>query len=92
MGVQNVVSAKSAGPGRPAARTDSDDFFFLERATFTPTWMRPLFHSANCLCKKKVALVLRLEILRFGLYCTEQFNHFKIGPLLKSSNPWIKRI
>jgi hypothetical protein len=36
--------AKSAGPGRrrPAAPTDSDDFVFLERASPTPTWIRPL--------------------------------------------------
>jgi hypothetical protein len=39
---KNVVATGSAGPGRPAARTDSEGFFFLERATFTPTWMRPL--------------------------------------------------
>ena len=39
---KNVVATGSAGPGRPAARTDSEGFFFLERATFTPPWMRPL--------------------------------------------------
>ncbi len=42
---QSVGSAGSAGPGGPAARTDSDDLFFLERATFYPTWMRPLSDS-----------------------------------------------
>jgi hypothetical protein len=41
--VQNVESAGSAGPRGPATWTDSDDFFFLERASPTPTWIRPLF-------------------------------------------------
>ena len=40
--VQNVESAGSAGPRGPATWTDSDDFFFLERASPTPTWIRPL--------------------------------------------------
>jgi hypothetical protein len=35
--VQTVGSAGSAGPCQPAAQTDSDDFFFLELATSTPT-------------------------------------------------------
>ena len=42
---KNVVATGSAGPGRPAARTDSDGFFFLERATFTPICMRPLIQG-----------------------------------------------
>ena len=41
--VQNVESAGSAGPRGPATWTDSDDFFFLERASLTPTWIRPLY-------------------------------------------------
>ncbi len=35
-------SVVSAGSGRPAARTYSDDFCFPERVTFISTWMRPL--------------------------------------------------
>jgi hypothetical protein len=37
-----VGSAGSAGPRGPATWTDSDGFFFLERASPTPTWIRPL--------------------------------------------------
>ena len=35
-------SIGSAGPGRPGAPTDSEDFVFLERASPTPTWILPL--------------------------------------------------
>jgi hypothetical protein len=35
-------SAGSAGPRGPATWTDTDGFFFLERASPTPTWIRPL--------------------------------------------------
>jgi hypothetical protein len=40
--VQNVESAGSAGPRGPATWTDTEGFFFLERASPTPTWIRPL--------------------------------------------------
>jgi hypothetical protein len=43
---QTVGCAMSAGPGRPNAPTDSDDFFFLERASPNPTWIRPLTKQA----------------------------------------------
>jgi hypothetical protein len=55
-------SVRGDGPVRPAARTDSDGFFFLERATFTPTCMRPLF----CIWCKKV-------YTRLILVCTGQY-------------------
>ena len=35
-------SAGSAGPRGPATWTDTEGFFFLERASPTPTWIRPL--------------------------------------------------
>ena len=35
--------AGSAGPRGPATWTDTEGFFFLERASPTPPWIRPLF-------------------------------------------------
>ncbi len=39
---KNVVATGSVGPDRPAAQTDSEGFFLLEPAAFTPTWITPL--------------------------------------------------
>ena len=68
---KNVVATGSAGPGRPAARTDSEGFFFLERATFTPTWMRPLPYSLSMETLETILAADRDELTAYELGLTK---------------------
>jgi hypothetical protein len=40
--VQNVVTTRGGGLGRPRLGTDAEDFVFQEPVTLTPTWMRSM--------------------------------------------------
>jgi hypothetical protein len=68
------------GP-RPAMGTDAEDLVLLERATFTPTWMRPLAGSAGRLLTGRVCWLNDYGVLAHGQRRLEFQMHWLVTSL-----------